>query len=255
MPGVRHRERAGGPVLRRLRVADGRHTAPQLEPAAERRMVSVLFTDLVGFTTHAEGRDPEDVRELLSRYFETARAIVDRHGGTIEKFIGDAVVAVWGSPAAHEDDAERSVRAALELVAAVRDLGGEAALELAARAGIATGETAVTIGAVGQGMVAGDIVNTAARIQGGRATGQRVPRRGNAARLRGGHRVRRGGRIRAQGQGRAGAPVGGLACRREPRRRGPVPPVSTRRSPAATTTCACASSCSTPPPSTAARTC
>jgi class 3 adenylate cyclase/tetratricopeptide (TPR) repeat protein len=140
--------------------------APQLEPAAERRMVSVLFTDLVGFTTHAEGRDPEDVRELLSRYFETARAIVDRHGGTIEKFIGDAVVAVWGSPAAHEDDAERSVRAAMELVAAVRDLGGDAGLELAARAGIATGETAVTIGAVGQGMVAGDIVNTAARIQG-----------------------------------------------------------------------------------------
>ena len=129
-------------------------------------MVSVLFTDLVGFTTHAEDSDPEDVRELLSRYFETARAIVDRHGGTIEKFIGDAVVAVWGSPSAHEDDAERSVRAALELVAAVRDLGGEAALELAARAGIATGETAVTIGAVGQGMVAGDIVNTAARIQG-----------------------------------------------------------------------------------------
>jgi len=140
--------------------------APQLEPAAERRMVSVLFTDLVGFTTHAADRDPEDVRELLSQYFETARAIVDRHGGTIEKFIGDAVVAVWGSPAAHEDDAERSVRAALELVAAVRDLGGEAGLELAARAGIATGETAVTIGAVGQGMVAGDIVNTAARIQG-----------------------------------------------------------------------------------------
>jgi class 3 adenylate cyclase/tetratricopeptide (TPR) repeat protein len=140
--------------------------APRIEPAAERRMVSVLFTDLVGFTTHAEDRDPEDVRELLSQYFETARAIVDRHGGTIEKFIGDAVVAVWGSPAAHEDDAERSVRAALELVAAVRDLGAEAGLELAARAGIATGETAVTIGAVGQGMVAGDIVNTAARIQG-----------------------------------------------------------------------------------------
>ena len=70
-------------------------------------MVSVLFTDLVGFTTHAEDSDPEDVRELLSRYFETARAIVDRHGGTIEKFIGDAVVAVWGSPSAHEDDAER----------------------------------------------------------------------------------------------------------------------------------------------------
>jgi class 3 adenylate cyclase/tetratricopeptide (TPR) repeat protein len=141
-------------------------TAPQREPAAERRMVSVLFTDLVGFTTHSEGRDPEDVRELLSQYFDTARAVVDRHGGTIEKFIGDAVVAVWGSPAAHEDDAERSVRTALELVAAVRDLGGEAGIELAARAGVATGETAVTIGAVGQGMVAGDIVNTAARIQG-----------------------------------------------------------------------------------------
>jgi class 3 adenylate cyclase len=140
--------------------------ATQLEPASERRVVSVLFTDLVGFTTHAEGRDPEDVRELLSRYFETARAVVDRHGGTIEKFIGDAVVALWGSPAAHEDDAERSVRAALELVPAVRELGADAGIELAARAGIATGETAVTIGAVGQGMVAGDIVNTAARIQG-----------------------------------------------------------------------------------------
>ena len=86
---------------------------------AERRLVSVLFVDLVGFTTLSEDRDPEDTRELLSRYFEVARRIVGGHGGTIEKFIGDAVMAVWGAPVAHEDDAERAVRAAMELVAAV----------------------------------------------------------------------------------------------------------------------------------------
>ncbi len=130
-------------------------------PAAERRLVSVLFADLVGFTTVSEGRDAEEARELLSRYFETARTIVDRYGGTIEKFIGDAVMAVWGTPAATEDDAERAVRAALELVATIPEL--HAGLE--ARAGVLTGEAAVTLGAEGQGMVAGDLVNTASRIQ------------------------------------------------------------------------------------------
>jgi len=133
--------------------------------AAERRVVSVLFADLVGFTTISESRDAEDVRELLSAYFETAREIVERYGGVVEKFIGDAVMAVWGAPVVHEDDAERAVRAALDLVEAVARMGGDAGAPLQARAGVLTGEAAVTIGAVGQGMVAGDLVNTASRLQ------------------------------------------------------------------------------------------
>jgi class 3 adenylate cyclase/tetratricopeptide (TPR) repeat protein len=139
-------------------------------PVAERRLVSVLFVDLVGFTTASEQRDAEDTRDLLSRYFETAREIVDRHGGVIEKFIGDAVMAVWGAPTAHEDDAERAVRTALQMVEAVGGLdAGEQSLQ--ARAGVLTGEAAVTIGASGQGMVAGDLVNTASRLQSAAAPG------------------------------------------------------------------------------------
>ena len=88
---------------------------------AERRVCSVLFADLVGFTPLSESRDPEEVRELLSRYFEAARTVIDRYGGAVEKFIGDAVMAVWGTPVAGEDDAERAVRAGLELVNAVTD--------------------------------------------------------------------------------------------------------------------------------------
>ena len=138
-------------------------TPAAVAPVAERRLVSVLFVDLVGFTSASEQRDAEDTRELLSRYFDLARETVDRHGGVIEKFIGDAVMAVWGTPTAHEDDAERAVRSALELVSAVAGLEGEQGLQ--ARAGVLTGEAAVTIGAEGQGMVAGDMVNTASRLQ------------------------------------------------------------------------------------------
>jgi class 3 adenylate cyclase/tetratricopeptide (TPR) repeat protein len=136
--------------------------APGAAPAvAERRVVSVLFVDLVGFTTASEARDAEDTRELLTRYFEIARTTIARYGGTVEKFIGDAVMAVWGAPVAKEDDAERAVRAALELAAAVPTLDAS----LRARAGVLTGEAAVTLAAEGQGMVAGDLVNTASRIQ------------------------------------------------------------------------------------------
>jgi hypothetical protein len=134
-------------------------------PATERRLVSVLFADLVGFTALAASRDAEAVRELLTRYFETSRQTIERYGGTVEKFIGDAVMAVWGAPVAQEDDAERAVRAGLELVANIRDLGRDAGLELNLRAGILTGEAAVTIGATNQGLVAGDLVNTASRLQ------------------------------------------------------------------------------------------
>jgi class 3 adenylate cyclase len=126
----------------------------------------VLFADLVGFTSLSESRDSEEVRELLSRYFDTCRRLVELYGGTVEKFIGDAVMAVWGAPTATEDDAERAVRAALELVDAVQVLGeGVGAPDLRARAGVLTGEAAVTIGAQGEGMVAGDLVNTASRVQ------------------------------------------------------------------------------------------
>jgi class 3 adenylate cyclase/tetratricopeptide (TPR) repeat protein len=130
-------------------------------PTAERRLVSVLFADLVGFTTLSESRDSEEVRELLSVYFERCKQLIERYGGTVEKFIGDAVMAVWGTPVAMEDDAERAVRAALDLVAAVTELDPQ----LRARAGVLTGEAAVTLGAEGQGMVAGDLVNTASRVQ------------------------------------------------------------------------------------------
>jgi len=127
---------------------------------------SVLFCDVVGFTPLSEARDPEAVRELLSGYFAVARTVIGRYGGVVEKFIGDAVMAVWGTPVATEGDAERAVRAALDLVAAVADLGAESGLaDLAARAGVVTGEVAVTLGATGEGMVAGDAVNTAARVQ------------------------------------------------------------------------------------------
>ena len=133
---------------------------------AELRLVSVLFADLVGFTTLSEKRDAEEVRELLTRYFDTCRSVVNLYGGVVEKFIGDAVMAVWGAPVAHEDDAERAVRAALDLVQAVASLGveiGEPALQ--ARAGVLTGDAAVTLGDSAQGMVAGDLVNTASRVQ------------------------------------------------------------------------------------------
>ena len=140
--------------------------APVEAVVAERRLVSVLFADLVGFTTLSQSRDPEEVRELLSRYFDTCRRLVGLYGGTVEKFIGDAVMAVWGTPVATEDDAERAVRAALDLVAAVQALGQEAGIDgLRARAGVQTGEAAVNTAAVGEGMVAGDIVNTASRVQ------------------------------------------------------------------------------------------
>ena len=143
-----------------------REPTPNLNPApAELRFVSVLFVDLVGFTALSEGREAEDVRELLSRYFDVARGVVERYGGSIEKFIGDAVMAVWGAPAAREDDAERAVRAALEIVDAVSVFGVDiGAPDLQARAGVATGQAAA-VDNPAEGIVAGDRVNTASRVQ------------------------------------------------------------------------------------------
>ncbi len=126
----------------------------------------MLFCDLVGFTAFSELRDPEEVRDVLDQYFASARRIVSDFAGTIEKFIGDAIMALWGAPLSREDDAERAVRAGLEITRAVASLAERLDIpDLRVRAGVATGEAAVDVGADGQGMVTGDIVNTAARIQ------------------------------------------------------------------------------------------
>lgn len=155
-----------GTALHPAAPPDQRIRPSPVPPAAERRLVSVLFADLVGFTTLSETRDAEEVRELLSRYFEACKRLISLYGGSVEKFIGDAVMAVWGAPTAQEDDSERAVRAALELVGMVPALGQEAgAPDLRARAGVLTGSAAVTLGAAGEGMVAGDLVNAASRIQ------------------------------------------------------------------------------------------
>jgi class 3 adenylate cyclase/tetratricopeptide (TPR) repeat protein len=170
-PGERFCGECGEPLTTGAAVEPA-SALPRDTRSAERRLVSVLFADLVGFTPLSETRDAEEVRELLSRYFESCRRIISLYGGTVEKFIGDAVMAVWGTPTATEDDAERAVRAALDLVAAVSALGQEIGEEaLRARAGVVTGEAAVTIGAEGEGMVAGDLVNTASRVQASAAPG------------------------------------------------------------------------------------
>jgi class 3 adenylate cyclase len=127
-------------------------------------VVTVLFADLVGFTARAERLDPEDVRALLDPYHAHLRSELERFGGTVEKFIGDAVMALFGAPLAHEDDPERAVRAAF----AIRDWAGEQGEDLQVRIAVNTGEALVALGArpsEGESMVAGDVVNTAARLQ------------------------------------------------------------------------------------------
>src|SRR5579859_3470237 len=131
-------------------------------PTEERKTVTCVFCDLVGFTSRAERLDPEDVRAMLRPYHAHVRAELERHGGTVEKFIGDAVMALFGAPVAHEDDPERALRSAL----AIRDSARNEGIEL--RIGIATGEALVTLDArpgEGEGMASGDVVNTAARLQ------------------------------------------------------------------------------------------
>jgi class 3 adenylate cyclase/tetratricopeptide (TPR) repeat protein len=130
----------------------------------ERKVVTVVFADLVGFTARAEQLDPEDVRSLLSGYHARLRADLERFGGTVEKFIGDAVMAVFGAPVAHEDDPERAVRAAL----AIREWATDQGDEIQVRVAVNTGEALVTLDArpsEGEAMVAGDVVNAAARLQ------------------------------------------------------------------------------------------
>jgi class 3 adenylate cyclase/tetratricopeptide (TPR) repeat protein len=137
--------------------------APAAPAREERKVVTVLFADLVGFTSRAERMDPEDVRAILEPYHARLRAELERRGGTVEKFIGDAVMALFGAPTAHEDDPERAVRAALAIRDWIREAG-----ELEVRVAVTTGEALVALGArpsEGEGMASGDVVNTAARLQ------------------------------------------------------------------------------------------
>ena len=197
-----------------------------------------MFADRVGSPTLAETRDAEEVRDLLTRYFDTCRSLVDRYGGVIEKFIGDAVMAVWGTPVTNEDDAERAVRAALELTEAVVALGEEVGVPtLRARAGVLTGEAAVALNATNQGMVAGDLVNTASRIQAAAQPGA-VLVGDDTMHATNRDRVRGGGNAGAEGQGTADQPVACRSCRRAGGWSRSGRARSSRRSPAATRSCA-----------------
>jgi class 3 adenylate cyclase/tetratricopeptide (TPR) repeat protein len=140
------------------------------EVREERKVVSVLFCDLVGFTAASEHADPEDVRARLRPYHAQLQQVIESHGGTVEKFVGDAVMAVFGAPVSHEDDAERAVRAGLRILEAIEELNRrDEKLQLQVRVGINTGEAVVALGAHperGEGFVTGDVVNTASRLQG-----------------------------------------------------------------------------------------
>jgi class 3 adenylate cyclase/tetratricopeptide (TPR) repeat protein len=141
--------------------------APRRE---ERKVVSVLFCDLVGFTAASDHADPEDVRARLVPYHAQLQQVIGGYGGTVEKFVGDAVMAVFGAPVAHEDDAERAVRAGLRILEAIEELNrDDEKLHLQVRVGINTGEAVVALDAHperGEGFVTGDVVNTASRLQG-----------------------------------------------------------------------------------------
>ena len=136
--------------------------------AEERKVVTTLICDLVAFTAMSEAADPEDIDNLLGKYSERARKVIESHGGTVEKFIGDAVVGVFGVPTVHEDDPERAVRAGLRLIEALEDLTRPDGAPLEARVGVNTGEALVRLDvdpASGRGFLTGDAVNVAARLQ------------------------------------------------------------------------------------------
>src|SRR4051795_3601584 len=157
------------PDIARFCLACGAPLAAETAHREERRIVSVVFFDLVGFTSRSEQLDPEDVRAILAPYHSTVRDELESFGGVVEKFVGDAVMAVFGAPTSHGDDPERAVRAALAVRDAVTTLNAERPeLELRIRGAVNTGEAVVTLSARpshGEAMVAGDVVNTASRLQ------------------------------------------------------------------------------------------
>lgn len=155
-----------GTGLRAEDAIEATQPVPLVKGFGERRLVSVLFADLVGFTAFSEAHDPEDIRAMLTRYYERGRQIIEQFGGEVDKFIGDAITAFWGARTAREDDAERAVRAGLELVDAVAEMGGLIGVpDLRLRAGVLSGETSVGSGGNETGLIVGDIVNTASRLQ------------------------------------------------------------------------------------------
>ena len=155
----------------------GARLAPDADSAGEtRRTVTILFADVTGSTELGERLDPETMRRLLGRTFATAKELIERHGGTVEKFIGDAVMAVFGVPTIHEDDALRAVRAACDLGAALEQVNAEAlrdhGVRLGLRTGINTGEVVAGDPAGGDTFVTGDAVNVAARLEQAAGTGE-----------------------------------------------------------------------------------
>src|SRR5215211_3110114 len=149
--------------------------APAQAAAEERRLVTVLFCDLVGFTARSDRADPEDVGAWLRPYHVRQRAEIERLGGTLDKFIGDGVMAVFGSPVAHEDDPERAVRCALAILDGVQDLNqSQPQLDLKVRIGINSGEAVVTSDRHHGDRVVGDVVNTASRLEGVAPVGSAV---------------------------------------------------------------------------------
>ena len=142
--------------------------APARVLPEERKVITSLFCDLVGFTAASESADPEDVDQMLSAYAEMARARIESHGGVVEKFIGDAVVGIFGVPAAHEDDPERAVRAGIRIAEDAEYLSAVGGTPLKLRVGVNTGEALVRLGITpgsGERLLAGDAINTASRIQ------------------------------------------------------------------------------------------
>ena len=157
------------PDIAKFCLSCGAPLAPPPPTSEERKLITVLFTDIVGSTAKAEQMDPEDVRARLAPYYARLRGELERYGGTVEKFIGDAVVALFGAPVTHEDDPERAVRASFAVCNAIEELNAaDEWLDLKVRVGVNTGEALVVVGAratEGEGMAAGDVMNTAARLQ------------------------------------------------------------------------------------------
>jgi class 3 adenylate cyclase len=156
------------PDVARFCLACGRELTAAAKPREERRVVSVIFVDLVGFTERSEQLDPEDVRAILAPYHDCVRNEIESFGGSVEKFVGDAVMGVFGAPTAFGDDAERAIRAALSVRESVEELSASSGLDLQLRIAVNSGEALVTLDARpehGEAMVAGDVVNTAARLQ------------------------------------------------------------------------------------------
>jgi class 3 adenylate cyclase len=174
-------------------------------PAEERKLATVLFADLVGSTKLASDQDPERVRAVLDRFYDLMAAEIERAGGTVEKFVGDAVMAAFGAPAAHEDDAERALHVALAMQGRLAELFGDG---LALRIGVNTGDVVVGRPREGSSFVTGDAVNVCARLEQAAAPGQILVGERTVAAVRGAFEFAEPATIEAKGK------AGGVVCRR-----------------------------------------